>query len=96
MAAQTRARTRIPGQTMALALLPILLAAPAWAAEMSETVLPNGLRVVLRRVEGNPVVCSAAPPPANPTSGRRPWCVESEAAPHSGTFPGESGVVPGW
>jgi len=59
MAAHNRARTTISGQTVALALLLMALAAPAGTAEMSETVLPNGLRVVLRLVQGNPVVCSA-------------------------------------
>ena len=29
------------------------------AAEMTETVLPNGLRVVLRPVDANPVICTA-------------------------------------
>jgi len=29
------------------------------AAEMTETVLPNGLRVVLRPVDSNPVICTA-------------------------------------
>lgn len=42
-----------------LFVLVVLLPAAAPAAEMSETVLPNGLRVVLRPVATNPVVCSA-------------------------------------
>ncbi len=57
MTAQTHAGTTISGQTVALALLLMALAAPAGTAEVSETVLPNGLLVVLRLVEGNPVVC---------------------------------------
>ncbi len=42
-----------------LLVLVVLLPAAAPAAEMSETVLPNGLRVVLRPVAANPVICSA-------------------------------------
>ncbi|GEM_PF-3960615 len=57
MAARNRAKTTSSGQTVALALLLMALAAPAGTAEVSETVLPNGLLVVLRLVEGNPVVC---------------------------------------
>ncbi|RMG48553.1 MAG: insulinase family protein [Acidobacteria bacterium] len=54
---------RSVGQTVALAagLASLLLApgeAPA-ASGFAETVLPNGLRVVMRQVRGNPVVCSA-------------------------------------
>jgi predicted Zn-dependent peptidase len=47
----------------ALLILPLLATAvgvPVSAAEpATETVLPNGMRVVMRQVPGNPVVCSA-------------------------------------
>jgi len=48
-----------PLPLLAALLVAFVFGGAAGAAEMTETVLPNGLRVVLRPVDANPVICTA-------------------------------------